>query len=87
MRSLVFLAILAVSQGVFAQGTYVQPYIRSDGTYVDGHYRSRPNGSTVDNYSTLGNVNPYTGKEGTRPPHSSSGLRSIQRLNDRMNER
>jgi hypothetical protein len=28
--------------------------------------RSAPNGTKADNWSSKGNVNPYTGKEGTR---------------------
>ena len=43
---------------------YVAPYTRSDGTVVQGHYRSRPNSTTLDNYSHKGNINPYTGKRG-----------------------
>ena len=46
--------------------TYVQGYQRSDGTYVQPHYRSDPDSSTANNWSTKGNVNPYTGKEGTQ---------------------
>ena len=45
--------------------TYVDPYIRRDGSYVGGHYRSRQNDSTFDNYSTRGNVNPFNGKRGS----------------------
>lgn len=47
---------------------HVRGYYRSNGTYVQPHYRSSPNGTTLDNYSTKGNVNPYTGKEGTVNP-------------------
>ncbi len=43
---------------------YVHSYVRRDGTYVQGHYRTAPNNTTVDNYSHKGNVNPYTGKRG-----------------------
>jgi len=35
--------------------------------YVQPHYQSSPNGTVNDNYSTQGNVNPYTGAYGTRP--------------------
>ena len=49
---------------------YVRGYYRSDGTYVQPHYRSSPNSTTLDNWSTKGNVNPYTGKRGTRDPYS-----------------
>lgn len=46
---------------------YVRGYTRKDGTYVAPHYQTNPNSTTSDNYSTRGNVNPYTGKPGTKP--------------------
>lgn len=45
---------------------YQSGYTRSDGTYVQGHYKTSSNGSNHDNYSTKGNVNAYTGSAGTR---------------------
>lgn len=33
------------------------------------HYRSTPNSSRYDNYSTKGNYNPYTGKKGSVDPY------------------
>ena len=53
-----------------AEAGYVHGYTRSNGTYVQGHYRSSPNQSYSDNYSIRGNYNPYTGKTGTRSPQS-----------------
>jgi hypothetical protein len=47
---------------------YVSPYTRSDGTSVSGHYQTNPNSTQRDNYSTRGNLNPYTGEVGTRTP-------------------
>jgi hypothetical protein len=47
---------------------YVRGYMRSDGIYVQPHYQSAPNGTRTDNFSTRGNVNPYTGKAGTQDP-------------------
>lgn len=44
---------------------WVEGYIRKDGTSVRGHFRTAPNHTNVDNFSTLGNVNPYTGELGT----------------------
>lgn len=38
-------------------------------TYVSPHYKSERNNSVWDNYSTKGNVNPYTGKRGTVDPY------------------
>ena len=46
--------------------TSVHGYTRKDGTRVAPHHRSRPDGDSRNNYSTKGNVNPYTGKRGTR---------------------
>jgi len=43
---------------------YTHSYYRRDGTYVQGYYATNPNGTKLDNYSTLGNVNPWTGKPG-----------------------
>lgn len=42
----------------------VRGYYRKDGTYVKPHYRSNPNNTINDNWSTKGNINPYTGKKG-----------------------
>lgn len=48
---------------------HVSGYTKKDGTYVAPHMRSSPNHTKLDNYSTQGNVNPYTGKEGTVDPY------------------
>jgi hypothetical protein len=55
----------------FAKSTSVKGYYRKDGTYVKPHYRSTPNGTTSDNYSHCGNVNPSTGKVGSEGCGSS----------------
>lgn len=47
---------------------WVNGYHRQDGTYVPGHYRSRPDGDPSNNWTNSPNVNPYTGKPGTRQP-------------------
>ena len=46
--------------------TYVDGYFKADGTYVMPYVRSDSNSTNLDNYSTQGNSNPYTGSEGTR---------------------
>ena len=43
-------------------------YITQSGTYVQPHQQTNSNGTQMDNYSTRGNVNPYTGAVGTRTP-------------------
>lgn len=50
---------------------YVQGYTKSNGTHVEGHWRTAPNNTINDNYGTYPNVNPHTGKVGTiRPDYS-----------------
>ncbi|MDP3769976.1 MAG: hypothetical protein Q8R40_03515 [bacterium] len=39
-------------------------YKPSTGSYVMPHYRTSPNSTRFDNYSTKGNYNPYTGEKG-----------------------
>ncbi len=46
----------------------VSGYTRKDGTYVAPSHATNPNGTRLDNWSTKGNVNPHTGKEGTKEP-------------------
>jgi len=40
-------------------------YFRRDGTYVHPYHATNPNSTGTDNYSTKGNVNPWTGQPGT----------------------
>src|SRR5690554_5774806 len=39
-------------------------YIKSNGTYVQSHYKTNSNRTNWDNLSTRGNYNPYTGTRG-----------------------
>lgn len=45
----------------------VKGHTRSNGTYVKPHYRTKPDSTVNNNWSTKGNINPYTGKEGWLP--------------------
>ena len=46
--------------------TTVNCYTRNDGTFVQSHVRTMPNNTNWDNFSTKGNINPYTGSTGYR---------------------
>lgn len=76
---LVGLAIVAMASASAAgsrsseSSRYVAPHVTKNGTYVQGHYRSHPNGTASDNWSARGNVNPYTGESGKAAP-SPAGL-------------
>lgn len=64
MRTLIVIFAIATSIAAASADEYVHGYTRSDGTPVQGYYRSDPNGTTSDNYSHEGNTNPYTGQRG-----------------------
>ena len=44
-------------------------YIKKNGTYVSPSYRTKSDSSKFNNFSTKGNVNPYTGKKGYKSPY------------------
>lgn len=44
----------------------VRGHVKKDGTYVAPHRSTNPDGRKSNNWSQKGNVNPYTGKEGTK---------------------
>ena len=69
------LLLLVLAAAVAEAQVRVRGSYRSSGTYVQPHYRSYPNSTAWDNWSTVGNVNPYTGVWGSRWP-SYSGSRS-----------
>lgn len=87
-----FLAVSTMFSSTANADTWVNGYMKSNGTYVPGHFRSSPDGSVDNNWSTEGNVNPYTGRIGTRNP-SSYGYgpavrnRSWDRLKKRQKKR
>ena len=66
-----FLAVQEASAQVSVRG-----YYRSNGTYVQPHYRSNPDRSFYNNWSTYPNINPYTGKIGTKLTPSYGSTRS-----------
>ena len=66
--ALTFAATVSQAQGVNQNSHPVQGYTTSGGTYVQPHQQTNPNNNQRDNYSSRGNVNPYTGAVGTRNP-------------------
>lgn len=61
---LAIFALAASPGGARAQADYTDGYVRRDGTQVQGYYHTAPNDTRLDNYSTRGNVNPFTGRAG-----------------------
>ena len=56
--------LLATTASAVSASVYVRGHFRSNGTYVQPHYRSSPDGIRFNNWSCCGNINPYTGKRG-----------------------
>jgi len=82
MKKILFLLVLAslIIPVVEARDVRVNGGYKSDGTYVQPHYRTSPNSTQSDNWGTKGNTNPYTGAPGTKNdnsynPWSLKGLR------------
>lgn len=70
-KSIISIFLMVFSVSVFADVS-VRGYIRKDGTYVQPHHRSNPDGNRYNNWSTEGNSNPYTGREGTQDPQNNN---------------
>lgn len=70
MKAALMLVAAAIACGpVFSKGSHrVKGYTKKDGTYVAPHNKTNPDKSKGNNYSSKGNVNPNTGKEGTVDP-------------------
>lgn len=68
MKKLVLIVLVfsLLSSVSFAKSVRVSGSFKKSGTYVAPHYKTSPNRTKFDNYSTKGNVNPYTGKKGTK---------------------
>ena len=84
MKKILLVLILLLPQLGFSSGghsgghgahVHVGAYFRSDGTYVQSHYRTAPDGTKLNNWSHIGNVNPYTGKVGTNTDDSPNYIR------------
>src|SRR5690554_1506208 len=75
MKKLIFcaLSLLFFTFKSFAQSVqYQRGYVKTNGTYVQPHYKTKSNNTNTDNFSTQSNTNIYTGKKGTRAKDYSS---------------
>lgn len=69
MKKIIIILLIALMTSVatFAQShKYQNGYFRKNGTYVTGHYKTRPDRTNHNNFSTRGNRNLYTGVKGKR---------------------
>jgi hypothetical protein len=73
LKKVALLGLLLMTVQFAHADRHVNGYTRSDGTYVDGYYRTERNDTYNDNYSTRGNYNPYTGDPGYKPRDEDYG--------------
>ena len=74
--AILFIAACAVSMGAYAKGSgsarsssgshSVSGHTTKNGTLVSPHHATNPDNTKTNNWSHKGNVNPYTGKKGTK---------------------
>jgi hypothetical protein len=66
--------VVCIAKLATGQDVHVDGCVR-DGQYIAPHWRSHPDGDFYNNWSTKGNVNPYTLQPGTKvtPPHGYGG--------------
>jgi hypothetical protein len=70
MLRILLLAVLVAPTAIAQRPKLVKPYVRKSGTVVQPHLKTTPTKTKLDNYSTKGNVNPMSGKKGTKNPYS-----------------
>jgi hypothetical protein len=62
------LSFMCANAQVNPNNSYISGYTKSDGTTVQGYYKTDANSTNRDNYTTKPNTNPYTGTVGYIEP-------------------
>lgn len=70
--------IVAYSQQKSSSDVHVRSTITKNGTHVEEHYRTAPDGNKENNFSTKGNTNPYTEKAGHVSPNNKQNTKTVQ---------
>lgn len=75
MKTITIIATaLLIASPAVAKTVSVKPHITKQGVYKPPSYRTAPNNTKIDNFSSKPNVNPYTGKSGTVDPYKMPTL-------------
>ena len=69
VAALSLFSAISATPALAASSHYVRGFVTRNGTYVSPHRQTNPNGTKFGNWSTKGNINPYTGKAGTKNPN------------------
>jgi hypothetical protein len=70
------IAIVVCAAAADASGVRVRGYTTRRGTYIAPSHRTSPDHTRANNWSSRGNVNPYTGRVGTKNPYAPRSYRS-----------
>ncbi len=74
---LLFAFILWAGAAEARSANFVRGYYKpSSGTYVAPSYRTKSNGTRLDNFSTKGNTNPYSGVKGYKPAYKTPSYKA-----------
>ena len=73
MKMIIIALVLILGSISQANAEPVNGCVKKSGVYVAPHYRTNQDNSRLNNYSTKGNYNPYTGKQGTVNPYNNFG--------------
>jgi len=68
MKSLLVAVLVFASTLALGRDVPVRGHVTRNGKYVTPSHRTSPDHTQRNNYSSKGNVNPYTGKRGTKTP-------------------
>jgi hypothetical protein len=69
MKKIFIVLLMTLSIPVNATSSHrVRGYVKRDGTYVAPHRQTNSNHTQRDNWSSVPNTNPYTGKRGSKLP-------------------
>lgn len=71
MKKAILIALTLCFVTSTAEARMTKGYIKNNGTYVAPSFKTSPNRTKIDNYSTKGNSNPYSGKKGYVNPYPS----------------
>ena len=68
MKMLIAVVVASLTCSVaVGKTTMTKGFVKKNGTYVAPHYKTTPDKTKNNNYSTRGNANPMTGKDGKKP--------------------
>lgn len=66
LKTLLLLALMVLASTNLQASTHVRSYHHKNGSHFYSHRRSTRDHRRLNNYSSKGNINPYTGKVGRK---------------------